>query len=82
MKKQDDRDKPTALEVAIERAYRKRDIPKFVRLIGKMLTISDNKDGAGGAKLFQYALTQLQKKKDDYNDLIMKGAIDDYKNRR
>ena len=77
MKVQNDRDKPTALEVAIERAYIRRDIPKFVKLIGKIMTLSDNKDGGSGAKLFQYALAQIQKKIDDRYNAIMNGGAND-----
>lgn len=73
--KQDDKDKPTALEVATERAYAKRDIPKFVKLIGKMMSISGNKDGGSGARLFQFALAQIQKKKDDKEALLWQGAL-------
>lgn len=78
MNKQDDRDKPTALEVAIKRAYLKRDIPKFVKLIGKIMTLSNNREGGGdGARLFQHALAQIKKKETDKYDLIMKGAMKD-----
>ena len=78
MKKQEH--EPTALEIALERAYRLRDIPRFVKLVSKKMGLSRNKGSGDGAYLFQYVLKQIEQAKKDHHDLIMNAAKGDVGN--
>lgn len=63
----------TPMEKALQRAYDKRDVSRFVKVLNKVMALSNNKDGGSGADLFNFALADIAQKQTDRYDRIMKG---------
>jgi hypothetical protein len=70
-------DKQTPIERALQRAYDKKDVPRFVKIMNKLMSLSENKDSGSGAEIFRFAIAEIKHKEDSRYNRIMKGEHND-----